>query len=532
MTGGSKTLLIAVPLIAIMGGVQPVLAQKSGGILRVYHRDSPPSMSIHEEATNSTVQPIMSVMNNLVIFDQLNPINSLDSIVPDLAESWQWNDAGTKLTFKLREGVKWHDGKPFTSADVKCTWDMIQEKGGSELRKNPRRTWYRNLDEVTTNGDFEATFSLKRPQPSFLALLASGYSPVYPCHVPPADMRTHPIGTGPFEFVEFRQNEYIRLKKNEDYWEEGKPYLDGIEYTIIRNRSTRVLAFIAGDFDMTYFGDITFPLLRDVKAQAPNAVCEIRPTNVTRNLIVNRDKPPFDDPKIRRAMMLALDRQAFIDILSEGHDDIGAVMQPPPEGVWGMPEGMLKTVVGYNPDIAANREEARKLMKEAGYGPDKRLPVKVSTRNIEIYRDPAVILIDQLSDIYIDGELEVVETSLWHAKVAQKDYSVGMNLTGRGVDDPDVAFYENYACDSERNYTEYCNPEIEKKFDEQSAERDIELRKKLVWEIDKQLQEDVARPIIFHSRSATCFQPWVKNIEVMANSSYNGYRYENVWLDQ
>src|SRR3546814_7842484 len=130
-------------------------------------------------------------------------------------------------------------------------------------------------------------------------------------------------------------------------------------------------------------------------------------------------------------------------------------------------------------------------MQEAGYGPDKRLSVKVSTRNIEIYRDPAVILIDQLSDIYIDGELEVVETSLWHAKVAQKDYSVGMNLTGRGVDDPDVAFYENYACDSERNYTKYCNPELEKKLDEQSAERDIERRKKLVWEIAKQLQEDV-----------------------------------------
>src|SRR3546814_17902178 len=250
------------PLIAIMGGIQTALAQKSGGILKIYHRDSPPSMSIHEEATNSTVQPMMNVMNNLVIFDQLKPINILDTIVPDLAESWSWSDDGTKLTFKLREGVKWHDGEPFTSADVKCTWDMVQEKGGSKLRKNPRKTWYRNLDEVTTSGDYDATFNLNRPQPSFIALLASGYSPVYPCHVPPADMRTHPIGTGPFEFVEFRQNEYIKLKKNEDYWEEGRPYLDGLEYSIIRNRSTRVTAFIAGEFDLPYFGDITLTLDR------------------------------------------------------------------------------------------------------------------------------------------------------------------------------------------------------------------------------------------------------------------------------
>src|SRR3546814_4371881 len=121
MTVGPKAFLLIVPLIAIMGGIQPALAQKSGGILKVYHRDSPPSMSIHEEATNSTVQPMMSVMNNLVLFDQLKPINSLDTIVPDLAESWSWSDDGTKLTFKLREGVKWHDGKPFTSADVTCT---------------------------------------------------------------------------------------------------------------------------------------------------------------------------------------------------------------------------------------------------------------------------------------------------------------------------------------------------------------------------------------------------------------------------
>src|SRR3546814_9840598 len=108
---------------------------------------------------------------------------------------------------------------------------MLQGKGDKKLRKNPRKIWYHNLDGVTTNGDLEATFNLNRPQPSFLALLASGYSPVYPCHVSAADMRTHPIGTGPFKFADFQQNQYIKLTKNEDYWQEGRPYLDGIEFT-------------------------------------------------------------------------------------------------------------------------------------------------------------------------------------------------------------------------------------------------------------------------------------------------------------
>jgi len=109
---------------------------------------------------------------------------------------------------------------------------------------------------------------------------------------------------------------------------------------------------------------------------------------------------------------------------------------------------------------------------------------------------------------------------------------LGLNLTGNSVDDPDQSFYENYSCDSERNYTNYCNKDIEKLFDQQSMETDIAKRKKLVWEIDKKLQEDVARPIIFHARTGTCWQPYVKGVTIMVNSSYNGYRYEDVWLDK
>ena len=208
-------------------------AQKPGGVLRIYHRDSPASMSIHEESTNSVAIPMMAVFNNLVLYDQHKAQNSLDTIVPDLAESWSWNEEGARLTFKLREGVKWHDGKPFTSADVKCTWDLLTGRAGERLRLNPRKSWWNNVAEIATDSPTEATFVLKRPQPAILALIASGYTPVYPCHVPPRDMRQHPIGTGPFKFVEFKPNESIRLARNPDNWKPGRPYLDGIEYTII-----------------------------------------------------------------------------------------------------------------------------------------------------------------------------------------------------------------------------------------------------------------------------------------------------------
>jgi peptide/nickel transport system substrate-binding protein len=232
---------------------------------------------------------------------------------------------------------------------------------------------------------------LKRPQPSFIAMLASGWSAVYPCHVTPREMRSRPIGTGPFKLVEFKPNESIKVTRNPDYWKKDRPYLDGVEYTIIKNASTRVLAFIAGKFDMTTPFNLTIPLMRDIQSQAPQANCVLTPTNVSRTLIVNRDKPPFGDPDIRRALALTLDRKAFIDTINAGKADIGGAMLPPPEGIWGMPPEMLRSLPGYDPDVAKNRAEARKIMEGHGYGSDNRLKIIVSTRNIPQYRDPAVI---------------------------------------------------------------------------------------------------------------------------------------------
>ena len=304
-------------LIAMSGGAAS--AQKPGGVFKVYHRDSPASMSILEEATNSTEILMMGVFNNLVLYKQDVPQNSLQSIIPDLATDWAWNEDGSELTFQLREGVKWHDGRPFTANDVKCTWDLLLGKSPEKLRANPRKAWYQNIEAVTADADLTATFHLKRPQPAIIAMLASGYAPVYPCHVSPRDMRQHPTGTGPFKFVEFKPNEYIKVVRNPNYWKRDRPYLDSIEYTVIPNRSTAILSFIAGKFDMTFPFEVTVPLLRDVRSRAPQAICELAPANASANLIVNRDALPFDNSEMRRALALALDRKAFIDILAEGH---------------------------------------------------------------------------------------------------------------------------------------------------------------------------------------------------------------------
>ena len=173
MRRSCRIALAATTALALWLGSHLALAQKSGGILRMPDFASPASMSIHEEVTRAAVTVLMPVFNNLVLFDQHKEKNTLHTIVPDLAESWTWSEDGKKLAFKLRHGVNWHDGKPFTAADIKFTWDLLQGKTQEKLRLNPRKAWYRNLDEVTTNGDDEVTFHLKRPRVKGLNLVVN-----------------------------------------------------------------------------------------------------------------------------------------------------------------------------------------------------------------------------------------------------------------------------------------------------------------------------------------------------------------------
>ena len=177
-----------------------------------------------------------------MVFDNTKKHENADTIVPDLAEGWSWNAEKTKLTFKLRQGVKWHDGKPFTAKDVQCTWHMLTGKTSNEdFRQNPRAIWWQNLSEVALNGDY------RRPRPraaaGFPAAAGLGIFAGLLVHVAQRDMRTKPVGTGPFKFVEYKRGESIRLIEIAHYFKKGLPYLDAIDFKIVENRSTRMLAF-------------------------------------------------------------------------------------------------------------------------------------------------------------------------------------------------------------------------------------------------------------------------------------------------
>jgi len=142
-----------------------------------------------------------------------------------------------------------------------------------------------------------------------------------------------------------------------------------------------------------------------------------------------------------------------------------------------------------------------------------------------------VIAISQLKEIYIDAQLEVIETANWFPRVMRKDYKVGTTVSEGGLDEPDQKFYETYACGADRNYTGYCDTETDGLIDRQSTEANPEKRRQLVWEVERRLAQDASRPVLLYSRFATCMQPRLKGLTTMTNSRFNGWRMEDVWLD-
>ncbi len=249
-------------------------------------------------------------------------------------------------------------------------------------------------------------------------------------------------------------------------------------------------------------------------------------------MLINRTVPPFDNAELRRAMALTIDRKSFIDILGQGQGDLGGAMLPPPEGVWGMPADMLKTLPGYSGDVQKNREEAKAIMKKLGYGPDNRLAVKISVRNLAVYRDPAALLIDQLKEIGIDGEIETVETANWVPKLIRKDFKVGVNVLGTGVDDPDVVFYQNYVCKTVRNYTGFCNPRVGQ--DGRPAVDGGRSGKAQAAGVEDRLSAAAGGGAPDHLPPARrdLLAAGSQGLTLMTNSQYNGWRFEDVWLDR
>jgi peptide/nickel transport system substrate-binding protein len=523
--------LVAAALIALpAGGLTP--QPKRGGILNSVLTEDPPGLVVHESATISNVWPMSPCYSNLVIFDPLKPLDSAETVIPELAEKWSWQDNYRNLVFFLRRNVKWHDGRPFTAADVKYTFDAVREAPDSagKLRTSPRKDWYANVEAIEAPEPHTVVFRLKRPQPSLLLMLASGYSPVLPAHVPVAELRQRCVGTGPFRQKEYLRGQLLELERNPSYFVPDRPYLDGIRYTIIRERGTRLAALQTGRLDAFLPLEMTKAMADAAKANAPTLVITEVGQNGSDNVVLNHKRAPFDNLAVRRAVNLAMDRNAYVRGVRQNGAVTGAALMPKPLGFWGLPEPDLRVLPGYR-DPAQDKAEAKRLLAAAGYGPGKPLRVELVTRTLPIYLDLASFVVDQLRLIGVEASLKQLDTAAWFPALSRRDYQIGANLTAGGFDDPDAYLFENYKCGSPRNYTDYCSEEMDRLIDLQSQELDRAKRYKLVADIQRKLEADVARPMLGWRKEYFARWPYVKNL-MPHNALYNYGRMQEVWLDK
>ena len=528
---GLAALVAAVALLGSTASAQGA-KPKRGGILNTVLIEDPPGLIIHESATVSNTWPMSPCYSNLVFFDPLKGLESVDTVIPELAERWSWQDNYKNLVFFLRKNVKWHDGKPFTSADVKYTFDVAREApdAPAKLRLSARKEWWANVAAIEAPEPYTVVFHLKRPQPSLLLMLASGYSPVLPAHVPINDLRQKCVGTGPFRQKEWLRGQLVELERNPDYFVPGRPYLDGIRYPIIGERGTRLAALQAGRLDVAMPLEMTKTMADTIKSNAPSLVVAETGQIGSDNVIMNHKKPPFDNVVVRRAISLAMDRQAFVQGVRHGGARVGTSVMPKPYGAWGLLDKEVRTLPGYR-GPAVDKAEAKRLLASAGYGPGKPLKVELTTRAFAIYIDLAAFVADQLRQVGVEASVKQIETSAFFPALARRDYLIGANLTAAAVDDPDVYFYENFKCGTSRNYTDYCNEQTDKLMDAQSQELDRDKRIKIVWEIQRRLEADVARPMLGWRNEYFTQWPYVRNL-VPHHSLYNYGRMQDVWLDK
>jgi len=487
-------LLIATALSSILLVAGPTEAQQRpryGGELIFPVPSEPPSYDGHREGTFGTVHSLAPHYNTLLRMDPVDRTGTRP--VPDLAESWTISPDGMTYTLKLRQGVRFHDGSPMTSRDVKASYDKIIFPPAGII--SARKGTYQTVEAVEAPDPATVRFRLKWPEASFLVNLASPYSWIYKADILAKDMRwyeTNVMGTGPFKFVEHVKGSHWVGKKNPDYWDKGKPYLDGYRALFMSASSAQVAA-IRAERAHIQFRTVS-PADRDGLVQAMGSKITIQesPWACVALVAMNHERKPFDDKRVRRALTLALDRWEASKSLSRIAvvKEVGGIQVPGTP--WATPTEELVKLAGYGRDIAASRAEAKRLLKEAGVPEGFAFTFK--NRGIpQPYEPLGIWLIDQWRQIGLNVKQETVEASAHHPMLRRGDFEVAMDFQCSYAIEPDLDIDKFQSVGlSDRNFARYKDPVLDELFLKQARATDPEERKRLLRAFEKRVLDEEA----------------------------------------
>jgi peptide/nickel transport system substrate-binding protein len=462
---------------------------RRGGELVFVVSAEPPSYDGHKESTFAMIHPTAPHYSLLVKFDP----NEYPKVVGDLAESWTISPDGLTYTFKLRDGVKFHDGSPFSSRDVKASYDRIVNP--PDPTTSVRRHQYQAIASIEATDPRTVVFTLKYPSPAMLAMLASPWNYIYSAAALEKDPKfpeKNILGTGPFKFVEYQSGSHWVGRRNEEYFERDKPYVDSFRAVFIRETAAQVAA-IRGERAHIEFRGFT-PQARDDIARALGDKITVQESPWIAMIFAfpNIQKPPFDDVRVRRALTLAVDRWEGSRALTPISiaKDAGGLMRP--KGPFTMPDAELEKIAGFGRDGNAAKAQARTLLREAGVPEGFSFTFK--NRDIPSPYEPVgVFLIDQWRKIGLNVNQQVMESTAYFNDIRSGNFDVIVDFIADYLDEPDIQLSKFLSGDrSSANYAKYTDRTADDLFDRQTRETDPERRKQMVWQFERQILDEGA----------------------------------------
>jgi peptide/nickel transport system substrate-binding protein len=497
-----------------------------GGILNFAVSAEPPNYDCHANTSFAFVHPVRPSYNTLLRFVP----DSYPEIEGDLAESWEVSEDGLTYTFKLRQGVVFHDGSPFTSRDVKASYDRIRDPADGV--RSIRQAAYTDIESIETPDDATVVVTLSAPNAAMLAQFASPWDCIYSAAKLEEDPRwpeQNVMGTGPFKFVEHVAGSHWVGERFADYWDDGKPYLDGFR-AIFMSGAPMVNALAAGEVLVEFRGHSPADRDRLLEQIGETAVVQESPWTCVLIVSFNTNNPPFDNAGVRRALSLAIDRYTGAEALSRIAlvREVGGLLRPGYE-LAAIPEEM-EAWPGFSRDIEASRAEAKRLLAEAD---QENLTFTLTNRNIAMpYTPVGVFLIDQWRQIGISVEHEQLETKLYQEKLRSDDLQAGLDFHCDYMDEPNLQLIKYISSDkSSINYTGYNNPKMDDLFEQQARELDVEKRKGIIREMERIAMEDAYNiPTIWWHRIIV-HHDQLKNWHITP-SHYLNQDLSEVWLAQ
>ena len=520
-------LVVLSALAAIPAVVQSADAPRRGGILLAALAAEPPSLDPHQEATFANIQMVAPCYSTLLQFDPYQ----FPKVIGDLATEWKVAPDGRTYTFKIRQGVRFHDGSPLTAADVKASYDKIIFPPPGV--RSTRKSGYSTVEAVEAPDPGTVVFRLKFAAASLLMNLASPWNVIYPkkyLDQDPNYFKTHVIGSGPFKFKSYTHGSTFEGERNPDYFVKDRPYLDGYKFFISTDTSVRAAAIRSGRAYIE-FRDLPLAEVEAIKKQLGDKVAvQETPVTASWGIWLNNRVKPFNDVRVRKALALGLDRYTMSKVLYpiNGLKLVGSAMRPGSE--WALPQAELEKLPGFWRDSEKSRVEARRLLAEAGYPNGLKLVLK--NRNIRLpYQDFAVFVIQEWRKIGVEAEHRPVETAAWFADGQNTgNYEAIVSAPVRFMDDPDV-FMNRYTTGDTENWGRVSDPRLDDLFARQTRDLDPAERKKLVNEMDRIVLENAYyMPGLWWTRNVVHWAK-VKNWVAPPNY-YSNQKLQDVWLSE